>query len=217
MQGSILGPILFLCFINDLNLSTELLTLLFADDTAIIESDSDLTALINRVNCECELQKVANWFRTNRLAVNVNKTKYIIFRPKGTKISIDLENNGVVFNSNELGVPENPNKIFKLGRIFNENEDKQERTYKFLGILLDEYLSFNAHCDLICKKLAKSNFIISRVKNMLPVSSLKTLYFALIHPHLLYCLPIFSCTSPKNISKIYRMQKKAIRSITKSR
>ena len=52
---------------------------------------------------------------------------------------------------------------------------------------------------------------------MLPVSSLKTLYFALIHPHLLYCLPIFSCTSPKNISKIYRMQKKAIRSITKSR
>ena len=135
MQGSILGPILLLCFINDLNLSTELLTLLFADDTAIIESDSDLTALINRVNCE--LQKVANWFRTNRLAVNVNKTKYIIFRPKGTKISIDLENNGVVFNSNELGVPENPNKIFKLGRIFNENEDKQERTYKFLGILLD--------------------------------------------------------------------------------
>ena len=92
LQGSILGPILFLCFINDLNLSTELLTLLFADDTAIVDSDSDINILINRVNCE--LQKVANWFRANQLAVNVNKTKYIIFRPKGTKINIDLQSNG---------------------------------------------------------------------------------------------------------------------------
>ena len=58
LQGSILGPILFLCFINDLNLSTELLTLLFADDTAIVDSDSDINILINRVNYE--LQKVAN-------------------------------------------------------------------------------------------------------------------------------------------------------------
>ena len=215
LQGSILGPILFLCFINDLNLSTELLTLLFADDTAIVDSDSDINILINRVNCE--LQKVANWFRANQLAVNVNKTKYIIFRPKGTKINIDLQSNGVVFNSNEIGAPTDPSKIFKLGRICNENENKLDRTYKFLGILLDEYLTFNDHCELICKKLAKSNFIISRVKNILPESSLKTLYYALVHPHLLYGLSIYSCTTQKNIQNIYRMQKKAIRLITKSR
>ena len=83
LQGSILGPFLFLCFINDLHLATWLLTLLFADDTAVIDSDTDLPTLINRVNCE--IQKIANWFRTNKMSVNVSKTKYIIFRPRGQK------------------------------------------------------------------------------------------------------------------------------------
>ena len=83
MQGSILGPILFLCFINDLPLATSLLTLLFADDTAVVDSDTDLPALIKGVNKE--IQKIANWFRANCMTVNVSKTKYIIFRPKGVK------------------------------------------------------------------------------------------------------------------------------------
>ena len=66
----------------------------------------------------------------------------------------------VVYNSNEIGLIEDPSKIFKLGRIHNENNDKKERTFKFLGILLDEYLSFDAHCDALCSKLARSNFIV---------------------------------------------------------
>ena len=190
MQGSILGPILFLCFINDLHLATTLLTLLFADDTVCLDSDTDLPSLINRVNLE--VQKLANWFRSNRMALNVGKTKFMVFRPKGVKIETDLENNGIVYNSNEIGLPQDPSKIFKLGRICNDNEDKKERTYKFLGILLDEYLSFDAHCESLCTKLARSNFIISRVKNLLPTATLKTLYYSLIHPHLLYGLPIYS-------------------------
>ena len=214
MQGSILGPILFLCFINDLHLATSLLTLLFADDTVCLDSDTDLPSLIDRVNLE--IQKLANWFRANRMAVNVGKTKYIIFRPRGVKIDIDLDKNGIVYNSNEIGCTEDPVNIFKLGRIHNENMDKKERTYKFLGILIDEYLSFDAHCDALCTKLARSNFIISRVKNFLPLVTLKTLYFSLVHSHLLYGLPIYSCTTQKNLNKIFKMQKKAIRTITKA-
>ena len=91
LQGSILGPTLFLCFIND-HLSTWLLTLLFADDTVVLDSDTDLNLLITRVNLE--LQKIANWFQANRMAVNVSKTKYIVFRPRGQKIPIDLEEGG---------------------------------------------------------------------------------------------------------------------------
>ena len=143
------------------------------------------------------------------MAVNVSKTKYILFRPRGQKIQVDLDKNGVLYNSNEIGQPVDPNKIFKLGRIFNEHPDPNERTYKFLGVYLDEFLSFDTHCNKICNKLAKSNFIISRVKNILPLKSLKTLYFALVHPHLLYCLPIFSSTTQKNIKRISKMQKKA--------
>ena len=77
LQGSILGPILFRCFINDLHRATWLLTLLFADDTAVLDSDTDLPTLINRVNLE--IQKIANWFRTNKMSVNISKTKYILF------------------------------------------------------------------------------------------------------------------------------------------
>ena len=95
-----------------------------------------------------EIQKIAIWFRANRMIVNVSKTKYIVFRPKGVKIHVDLKDGGVVFNSNDLNSPEDQNKIFKLGRIYNDNPDKQERTYKFLGVYLDEYLSFDSHCTV---------------------------------------------------------------------
>ena len=207
LQGSILGPILFLCFINDLHLATWLLTLLFADDTAVIDSDTDLPALIIRVNGE--IQKIANWFRSNKMSVNVSKTKYIVFRPKGQKITVNLDENGVLYNSNEIGQPDDPNKIFKLGRIYNDHPCTTERTYKFLGVHRDEFLSFDTHCTIISNKLARSNFIISRVKNILPIKSLKTLYFALVHPHLLYCLPIYSCkTKKKTFKKSLKCKKK---------
>jgi len=151
------------------------------------------------------------------MAVNVSKTKYMIFRPKGTKIDIDLDTNGIVYNDNEINVTFDPDKITKLGRIYNDHPDKNERTYKFLGVHLDEYLSFNAHCTTICNKLSTANFIINRAKNFLNTKSLKTLYFSLVHPHILYCLPIYSCTTQNNINKIFSLQKKAIRTITKSK
>ena len=215
LQGSILGPILFLCFINDLHLATDLFTLLFADDTSGLDSDKDLPTLITRVNGE--IKKLANWFRANRMAVNVSKTKYILFRPKGTRIDIDLDKHGVVYNSNEIGMPDNPKNIFKLGRIYNDNPDKNDRSYKFLGIYLDEYLSYDTHCSTVCKKLAMSNFMLNRAKNFLTPHTLRTLYFSLIHPHLLYGLPIYSCTTQKNISKIFKLQKKTIRIISKAK
>ena len=89
--------------------------------------------------------------------------------------------------------------------------------HKFLGVHLDKFFSFDTHCALIRNKLARSNFIISRVKNILPTKSLKTLYFALVHPHLIYCLPIYSCITQKNLKRIFKMQKKAIKLITKSK
>jgi hypothetical protein len=77
LQGSILGPILFLCYINDLFRITNLLTLMFADDTFSVKSGSDLNQLIATVNVE--INKMAVWFRANKLAVNKNKIKSIFF------------------------------------------------------------------------------------------------------------------------------------------
>jgi hypothetical protein len=94
MQGSVLGPLLFLCFINDLGNISELFKLLFADDTCALHSDKDFTSLINFANRE--LQKILNWFSSNKLAVNVNKCKYIIFHNRG---KIVPEAPKIVFNN----------------------------------------------------------------------------------------------------------------------
>ena len=91
LQGSILGPILFLCYINDLPNATELLTFLFADDTSGLIFGKNLQELVQRMNSE--INKLANWFRANKMAVNISKTKYIIFHTKGK--SFTFNNNSI--------------------------------------------------------------------------------------------------------------------------
>jgi hypothetical protein len=149
------------------------------------------------------------------MADNLSKTKYIIFRTKGMSVNIN-ETGPVVYNDNEIGKPFIAEKVKELDRVCNDNVNVNDCHYKPLGLLLDEYLSFDVHCNLVCSKVAKSNYIINKAKNFLPTCALKTLYFALVHPHLLYCLPIYGCTSAKNLTKIEKMQKRAIRVITKS-
>jgi hypothetical protein len=116
------------------------------------------------------------------MAVNVSKTKFIVFKPKGTKAEINNED-WIYYDNNDNDMPIDPSKIFKLDRISNDNPVLGDRYYKLLGVYLDEHLSFDYHCTAVCNKIARSNYIISRVKNMLPTSSLKTLYYALVHPH----------------------------------
>jgi Reverse transcriptase (RNA-dependent DNA polymerase) len=84
LQGTILGPILFLCYINDIFYATSLSMYLFADDSTGLAEHKNLTDLCNFINIE--LKKLANWFTCNKMAVNISKTKYIIFRTKGKKI-----------------------------------------------------------------------------------------------------------------------------------
>jgi hypothetical protein len=80
LQGSIFGPILFLCFLTDLYEVTKLLTLMFVDDTCCLNSNKYLNTLITETNVG--INKIAVWFRTNKMSLNVNKTKYIIFHTK---------------------------------------------------------------------------------------------------------------------------------------
>jgi hypothetical protein len=210
-QGTSLGPILFLCFINDLPRATELFSVLYADDTTGLDSDANLHTLMTRVSTE--LRKMAIWFQSNKMALNISKTKYIIFHVPPKKVDKNIV---LTLDSNIPNTPFNPDLIFEIERIHNSHANPSLRSFKLLGIYFDEHLNFNANTQALISKLSRSIFFINRAKHTLTPKALKALYTSFFHSHLLYCTNIYSCTSQTNINKIFLQQKKAIRIITNS-
>ena len=207
IQGSILGQILFLIHIDDHLLASSLLeAFLFADDTQGLKAGKKLSELMDSVNLE--LAKWAQWFRSNKMAVNTDKTKYLIFHTKGKKFN--LNGKKLVFDNNDPLNPFNPSLVHELERIHDNHDDPSSRSYKLLGILFDEHLTFNYHINLLKSKLSRAFICINRIKNFVPQKTLKTIYFSLFHSHLLYCPQIVNCSSKSNIEKIFTLQKKAI-------
>jgi hypothetical protein len=124
-----------------------------------------LNDLVTYVNSE--LYKVALCFKANKMAVNTSKTKYIIFQTHG-KIINNADCN-LIYNNNEPGQPEDPTLISPIDRISN---DSSETSFKLLGVLIDEYLSFNDHISHVCAKISKSLFCINRIKNFVNKNAL---------------------------------------------
>ena len=112
-QGSILGSLLFLIFVNDLNNSTKVLDpVLFADDTNLFSSDSNITVLFEKANQE--LSQINDWFLANKLSLNVQK-KYMLFHKLTNQENIPLKLSSLQLNGNIIE-RENPLKF--LGVIF---------------------------------------------------------------------------------------------------
>jgi hypothetical protein len=120
IQRSTLGPILFLCYINDFWNASTLFSVLFADDTTSLAKGRVLSDLVEYVNTE--LQKIAQWYRVNKMVVNTSKTKYIFFRTHGK--FIDSEQCRIVFNSNEIGQEVNNELIKPIERVHSEGAEK---------------------------------------------------------------------------------------------
>ena len=108
------------------------------------------------------------------MALNISKTKYIIFRTKGKQIDNNIP--PVTFNNNEIGVQNDPNNISILERVYIDNPEQEHKYYKLLGVYLDEYLSFDKHVSYICAKLARANFCIKRAANKLSIYFTVILY-----------------------------------------
>jgi hypothetical protein len=143
------------------------------------------------------------------MCVNTSKTKFIIFHTKGKRL--DLQDSNLVFNNNEIGRTPDPNLVTPIERICNSNVNPSSRTYKLLGVYLDEHLSFDHHVRHICNKLSKSLFYLNRAKSFVDKQSLKMLCYSLVHSNLLYCIGTTSAMTQTNFKKIKLLQKKAIR------
>ena len=157
-QGSILGPLLFILYVNDItNASNVLDFLLFADDTTIVYSHKDINSKTDVVNKE--LNEVSNWFKANKLSVNASKTNYMVLgTPHMTSLKT-CENFNIVLDNTVL---------------------ERVKCTKFLGVLIDECLTWKNHIDCISKTISRNTGVMNKLKFIIPSRILKTLYYTLI-------------------------------------
>ena len=189
-QGSVLGPLLFIIYTNDLPKSVNFSkTILFADDTTIYSTGSDKNVLFRQI--KEDLTSLIDWFRANKLSLNISKTNYVVFHPKRIKI-----NDNIFSNDPPL----------KFG-----NEVIERKTFvKFLGLLLDENLDWSKQCTHILAKLSSSLYMMNMAKNFLSLDTRKTLYYSYFYSHLTYGILLWGPNAYQyHINSIYQKQKKA--------
>jgi hypothetical protein len=204
-QGSILGPLLFIIYINDLATVSRLFSSLFADDTKLLAKHSDPVLLNNFVNTE--FKKIVTYFRAHRLSLHTSKTKFMVFSNSQAVLNFNFDI--VIDNNNENS--HDPLNIFHIQRV---TQDCDIPAIKFLGVFMDPSLNFKFHIQSISKKLSMGLYFIRSAKNFLTEKSLKLLYYSLIHCHLIYAIHIWSCSTNNNLYPLVKLQKSAVRIIT---
>ena len=188
-QGSILGPLLFNIYINDIVSASNFRVKLFADDACLMYSGSNVRDLENKVNLE--LNNINNWRKFNKLSVNFSKSNYIIFTNKKNKYNYTITMDG---------------------NILDRTVDT-----KYLGVILDQKLKWNKHINYIINKITKTSYILSKIRHYVNINTLKSLYYSLVHPHLNYCLTAWGGAPNSTIKPLIIFQKKIIRIMTFSK
>ena len=186
-QGSVLGPILFLIYINDLHKCIKYSTTYhFADDTNLLNISKDYKTLQRRVNYD--LFSLHKWLTANKISLNDGKTELIFFRKGGKAPNLRIKLHGKTLV---------PTKVVK-----------------YLGVYLDEFLSGEAHSQELIKKLSRGNGMLAKARHFVPEQHLKNIYHAIFASHLMYGAQVWT---PKLISvkeSISQLQKSAMRIIT---
>ena len=188
-QGSVLGPLLFRVYITDLPLAIRnLKAILFADDTTMHYAHSDKRTLSDTISSDMTL--VRDWLLANYLTLNSQKSYYMIFSLRNVPSDLRITIGQHVLERHPCG--------------------------KFLGVTLDEKLTFTSHVKHIVNKISKVVGMFHKVKLFFPKEVLRQLYFSLIHPHLIYCIHAWGASCQATINPLVILQKKVIRIISGS-
>jgi len=158
-QGSVMGPLLFLIYVNDLPCASSFQTTFFADDTSLHLSHKDIKTL--QLNVQNELDKVDTWMRSNRLSINYNKTAYMILTAtRSHNCNFEISMNGV--------------------RI------QQTDSIKYLGVIIDNKLSWKPQYSSLCWKLSQACGVVCKIRNFADIKILRLIYFSLFHSNFQY-------------------------------
>ena len=185
-QGSILGPVLFTLYINDLpNCINLCKTMMYADDTVIFFSAAQMMEIEIQLNME--LNNLSEWLSGNKLILNLKKTEFMVF---GTHQRLRRQ------NTDEADIT--------LGGESVKHCD----SFKYLGVILDPSLSFNLHIDYIKKKVSKTLGMFSRIRSSLTTEASNRLYKSMILPILDYCSTVFHGCGKGNEEELERLQRR---------
>ena len=195
-QGSILGPLLFLIYINDIHtVSNKFDYILYADDTTLVSNTSTFKSHNNQLtiseNISIELLKISDWIAVNKLSLNAKKSKYILFhhirnkRDSGTIVNLQINST-------------------KIQRVSDFN---------FLGVTINEHIDWSPHINKLSNKISRTLGVMNKLKRCLPHAIMKLMYNSLIQTHLYFGITVWGY----NCARISKLQKRAIRIISNSR
>jgi hypothetical protein len=184
-QGSILGPYLFIIFVNDFSIGPETFITMYADDTSALCWAKDVNDLEVRV--QNFISEALGYFQENQLSMNIDKTGLLLFRPRSEMdcIEINIEND----------------------HIYSRNINK------FLGLYLDSNLSWSNHVDHVCNKISSGLYLMKRLAFGLDAEGLRTVYFGVIYPYISYGLLLWGSTFYTHTKRVFTLQKRAVRLI----
>ena len=186
--GSVLGPLLFLIYINDLHSAIKFCTTRhFADDTNLVIKNKSMKQLKKQLNFD--LCKLVSWLKANKISLNKSKTEMLIFRHPNKTLDYVLK------------IKLDGKKIYPSKYV------------KYLGILIDPYLNLSYHIDLLAPKLSRANGILSKLRHFVTIDNLRNIYFGIFSSILTSSAQIWGQHHNNHVKRVIKLQDKSIRII----